>query len=233
MAVLVMEGAVRDILGGNPSRIVSQFVDTPLIWGVHVGAHTTLNTPADLKGVPFAISRFNSGSHLMALAYARQLGWSPTEKDVIVVNDLKGAVERLKSIEPVVFLWEKYITAAHVHSGELRRVDEYRPTWPCFVVVARNEVLEAHSKEIGLTLKVVRDQARGLMAKKTAPEMIAQRYGLKLPDAREWFAGVRWNVAGGVDEAGIQAVCSVLQEVSMIDPIPPGTVAQKQVAQPL
>ncbi len=129
-------------------------------------------------------------------------------------------VERLKSSEPVVFLWEKYITAAHVHSGELRRVDEYRPTWPCFVVVARNEVLEAHSKEIGLTLKVVRDQARGLMAKKTAPEMIAQRYGLKLPDAREWFAGVRWNVAGGVDDAGIQAVCSVLQEVSMIDPIP-------------
>ncbi len=42
MAVLVMEGAVSDILGGNPSRIVSQFVDTPLTWGVHVGAHTTL-----------------------------------------------------------------------------------------------------------------------------------------------------------------------------------------------
>jgi hypothetical protein len=84
-------------------------------------------------------------------------------------------------------------------------------------VVARNEVLEAHSKEIGLTLKVVRDQARGLMAKKTAPEMIAQRYGLKLDDAREWFAGVRWNVAGGVDDGALQEIHAQLNGVGMVD----------------
>jgi ABC-type nitrate/sulfonate/bicarbonate transport system substrate-binding protein len=233
MAVLVMEGAVKDILGGNPSRIVSQFVDTPLTWGVHVGAHTALHTPADLKGIPFAISRFNSGSHLMALSYAQQLGWSPTEKDFIVVNDLEGAVQRLKAPEPAVFLWEKYITAAHVHSGGLRRVDEFRPTWPCFVVVARNEVLEAHAKEVALTLKVVRDQARGLMAKRTAPEMIAQRYGLTVDDAREWFGGVRWNLAGGVDEPSIGAVYAVLHQVGMIAAPGPSDHIAALVAKPM
>ena len=233
MAVLVMEGAVRDILGGNPSRIVSQFVDTPLTWGVHVGAHTELHAPADLRGVPFAISHMNSGSHLMALSYAQQHGWSPSEKDFIVVNDLKGAVARLKSSGPAIFLWEKYITAAHVHSGELRRVDEHRPTWPCFVVVARNEVIEAHAREIQLTLKVVRDQARGLMAKRTAPEMIAQRYGLTLEDAREWFRGVRWNVAGGIDEAAVRTVAMVLQGVGMTGPRSPDAAPAELLLKPL
>lgn len=40
LAMLVTEGAVRDILNGNPSRIISSYVDSPLTWGVHVAAHT-------------------------------------------------------------------------------------------------------------------------------------------------------------------------------------------------
>lgn len=210
LAVLVTEGAVKDILSGNPSRIVSPFVDTPLTWGVHVGAHTTIRKPEDLKGVPFAISRLNSGSHLMSLAYAKAYGWEPTEKDFIVVNDLAGAVKRLQEPEPAAFLWEKFMTASHIHAGTLRRVDEYRPDWPCFVVVARNEVLEAHGHAIQRLMKVVRDQARGLMEKKNAPEMIAQRYGMTAADSKEWFNSVRWNADGKLDPARLNPVQEAL-----------------------
>ncbi len=217
LAVLVTEGAVKDILSGNPNRIVSPFVDTPLTWGVHVGAHTPLHATADLKGVPFAISRFNSGSHLMSLAYAKKHDWEPTEKDFIVVNDLAGAVKRLQELEPAVFLWEKFITASHVHAGALRRVDEYRPDWPSFVVVARNEVLEEHGDSVQRLMKVVRDQARGLMEKKSAPEMVAQRYGMTLGDAKEWFGGVRWTISAEVDKSGWSAVSSALSALGMID----------------
>lgn len=210
LAVMITEGAVKDILSGNPSRIVSPFVDTPLTWGVHVGAHTALRTPEDLKGVPFAISRHNSGSHLMSLAYAKAHGWEPTEKDFIIVNDLAGAVKRLQEPEPAVFLWEKFMTASHVHAGTFRRVDEYRPSWPCFVVVARNEVLEEHGDAVQRLLKVVRDQARGLMEKKSAPDMIAQRYGMTVADAKEWFGGVRWNVDGATNPAALKKVAEVL-----------------------
>ena len=217
LAVMVTEGAVKDILSGNPSRIVSPFVDTPLTWGVHVGAHTGLRTPEDLKGVPFAISRFNSGSHLMSLAYAKTHGWDPTEKDFIIVNDLAGAVKRLQEPEPAVFLWEKFITASHVHAGTLRRVDEYRPSWPCFVVVARNEVLEEYGDAVQRLLKVVRDQARGLMEKKSAPEMVAQRYGMTLADAKEWFTSVRWNTGGVLDPKDLLVVAETLLSVGMAD----------------
>lgn len=217
IAVLVTEGAVKDILGGNPSRIISLFVDTPLTWGVHVGALTDLRSVEDLKGVPFAISRFNSGSHLMSLAYAKAHGWEPAEKDFIIVNDLASAVNRLQELEPAVFLWEKFITASHVHAGTLRRVDEYRPNWPCFVVVARNEVLEEHGDAVQRLMKVVRDQARGLMEKKSAPEMVAQRYGMALGDAKEWFGEVRWNIDGKMAPDALSAVHDALVRSGIVD----------------
>ena len=232
LAVLVTEGAVKDILSGNPSRIVSPFVDTPLTWGVHVGAHTALRTPEDLQGVPFAISRFNSGSHLMSLAYAKAHGWEPNEKDFIIVNDLAGAVKRLQEPEPAVFLWEKFMTASHVHAGTFRRVDEYRPEWPCFVVVARNEVLEEHGDAVQRLLKVVRDQARGLMEKKSAPDMIAQRYGMTVADAKEWFGGVRWNVDGTMDPARLSPVLETLVRSGSLDQPVPGTALAKQLVWP-
>ncbi|MFZ1688662.1 MAG: ABC transporter substrate-binding protein [Flavobacteriales bacterium] len=222
MAVLVTEGAVRDILRGNPSRILSHFVDTPLAWGVHVGASTTLKTVADLAQVHFAISRFNSGSHLMAMLYARQQGRTLSEKDFVVVNDLKGAVERMNAGEPLAFLWEKWSTSPHVQSGALRRVDEMSTTWPAFVVVVRNEVLAEHAKAVQTTLKVVRDQAQGLMQKKNAPAMVAQRHGLTVADAEQWFKDVRWNVDGKVDAEALFKLCDTLQGVALLDgPVKP------------
>lgn len=206
VAMLVTEGAVRDILNGNPCRIISPYVDSPLTWGVHVGADSGVNGAEQLKGVPYAISRPNSGSHLAAITYARSKGRVVGEEDLEVVNDLKGALARLAQPGPIAFLWEKYTTKPHVDAGTLRRVDEYRSTWPSFMLVATEAILEAHPKEIDRLLKVIRDQASGLMLKKTAPEMVAHRYGMSLQDAQEWFAGVRWNT-------GAKAEASMLEEV--------------------
>jgi acetyltransferase-like isoleucine patch superfamily enzyme len=81
LAVLVTEGAVRDILNGGPHRIVGTFVDSALPWGVHVPAASNLHAPGELKGLPYAISRLGSGSHIMAMIHAERLGWRPAETD--------------------------------------------------------------------------------------------------------------------------------------------------------
>lgn len=224
MALLVTEGAVRDILNGNPGRIVSSYVDSPLIWGVHVGAHTAIASPQQLRGIPFAISRPNSGSHLAAVTYARQQGWSLEEKDLEVVNDLKGALALLRGPAPAAFLWEKYTTKPHVDAGHLRRIDEYRATWPSFVIVATNALLAEHPNEVERLLKVIRDQATGLMTKKTAPEVIAHRYSMPLEDARAWFESVRWNNGAPVEEAALRSVVMSL-EAAGFDHMPAPGVA--------
>ena len=38
MALLLTEGCVADLLKGNPSRMVKVYVESPLIWGIHVAA---------------------------------------------------------------------------------------------------------------------------------------------------------------------------------------------------
>lgn len=217
MAVLVTEGAVRDIANGNPLRIMGPLVDTPLTWGVHVGVGSGLEASEDLKGVPYAVSRLNSGSHLMAMVHAQRNGWMPEAKDLIIVNDLKGAVERLGTKEPAVFLWEKFMTASLVHAGQLRRVGEFNAGWPAFVVVARSAFLAEHPTAADLLLRVFRDQARGLMQKKSAPEMIAQRYGMTMEDATTWFSEVKWNLDGAIDKGMIRRVGEVLRDVGLLD----------------
>jgi len=218
LAVLVTEGAVRDILNGAHHRIVANYVQTPLTWGVHVGARTAITKAEELKHVPFAISRINSGSHLAAMAYAHANGWTPAASDLIVVNDLAGAAERLKGSDPIAFLWEKYTTKHLVDAGTLRCVDEHRSQWPSFVIVATEAAFAEHPKEIARVLRVIRDQAIGLMQKKTAPEMIAQRYKMSAEDAREWFAGVRWSADGAVDRSALSTVCASLAQAGIIEP---------------
>ena len=216
LAVMVTEGAVRDILLGNPSRIISHYVDTPLTWGVHVGAGSNNTSTDQLNSVPIAVSRLNSGSHLVALSYAHAKGWEPKENDIEVVNDLSGAVERLKTPEPAVFFWEKYTTKGLVDDGTLRRIDEHRSAWPAFVIVASEAVLDAHPKEVGRLLKVIRDQAAGLMQKKSAPEIIAQRYTMSVADARDWFASVKWNTGAPVDMEAMRRVVGSLVDARML-----------------
>ncbi len=218
IAMLVTEGAVRDILNGNPSRIISPYVDSPLTWGVHVGVNSGIENAAQLKDVPFAISRPNSGSHLAAITYARSKGRVLGDKDFEIVNDLKGALERLAKPEPIAFLWEKFTTKPHVDAGVLRRVDECRATWPSFMLVARGSILEAHPQEIGRLLKVIRDQAAGLMTKKTAPAMIAHRYGMTLEDAQEWFSAVHWNTGARADASMLKDVVNTLSEAVIPSP---------------
>ncbi|MBK6830364.1 MAG: hypothetical protein IPG92_06260 [Flavobacteriales bacterium] len=119
------------------------------------------------------------------------------------MNDLKGAEERLKGSGPIAFLWEKYTTKHLVDAGTFRRVDEHCSPWPSFVIVATEAMLAECPKEVQRLLKAIRDQAAGLMEKKTAPETIVQRYKMKLEDAQAWFAGVKWNTDGKVDADGL------------------------------
>lgn len=220
LALLVTDAAVLDILQGSPCRIIAPYVDTPLTWGVHVGAASGIDRQEQLGHVPFAISRPNSGSHLVVAAYARSRGRTLREQDLVVVNDLAGAVARLQGPDPMAFLWEKFTTKRLVDSGVLRRVDEYRTPWPAFMIVATEAALAEHPEAVKRLLKVIADQARGLMQKRTAPEMIAQRYGMTLEDARAWFSEVRWNTGAQVDGAALSALADTLHQAGLLNTVP-------------
>ena len=210
MAVLVTEGAVRGIAEGGSFRIVGSLVDTPLTWGVHVPAGSLPGGTEQFSTMPYAISRIGSGSHVMALVHAHRLGRTLTEKDLVLVNDLKGAVDVFKSGRKVTFLWEKAITSPLVRSGAWQRVEDLSSPWPGFVIVARNEYLREHDTQVVRMLRVFRDQAKGFMEKKAGPEMVAQRYGLELSEAQEWYRSTRWSVQ---DDGLIPGLATIIGEL--------------------
>ena len=194
MAVLVTEGAVRDILNGGPHRIVSTFVESPLPWGVHVPARSDLREPVQLKGVPFAISRPGSGSHIMAMLYAERLGWRPGPDDLVVVHNMEGAARRMAEGSPVIFLWETYVTSRYVEAGVMRRVDEVRGDWPGFVIVAREEFARTHPGAMREVLAVLDRAVSGLDLSTHTVELVMQNAGFREELAREWLGHVRWRV---------------------------------------
>ncbi len=108
LAVILTEGIVKDIIAGNKSKIVQTFVQSPLIWGIHVAHDSPYQTIEDLKGKKAAISRYGSGSHLMAYINAQNNSWDlDHDLKFEVIKNLDGAVEGLTNSDADYFLWEK------------------------------------------------------------------------------------------------------------------------------
>ena len=101
------------------------------------------------------------------------------------------------------------------------------------MLVARNEVLKEHGDAVRRVVKVVQDQARGLMEKKSAAEMVAQRYGMSVAAARGWCGAVRWNVTGSVEVKALHLVSRTLHSLGLIGTDPEETEVKAITAQPV
>tara|TARA_R110002020_G_scaffold97177_3_gene232077 strand:+ start:5325 stop:6179 length:855 start_codon:yes stop_codon:yes gene_type:complete len=194
MAVILTEGIVRDIINGNNSKIVQVFVKSPLLWGIHVAKASTYETVSDLKGTDAAISRFGSGSHLMAFVNAENNEWDlKNDLNFKVIKDLEGALEGLPKGEGDYFMWEKFMTKPYVDNGTFRLVGESPTPWPSFVIAVRNDVLKNESESIQSILKIINSVTENFKNLEGIDEMIAKRYGQKIEDVREWLSLTEWS----------------------------------------
>jgi sulfonate transport system substrate-binding protein len=193
IAIVLTEGIIKDITDGNPSKILQTFVDTPLVWGIHVGAKSTFKKIKDLEHATIAISRFGSGSHLMAIVNAYNQGWNVSKLKFKVIGDLQGGIDALTNGEADYFMWEHFTTKPLVDKGIFRRVDDCPTPWPCFVVAVRNEVLKNNFKEIKEVLEIINYQIKDFKKIDNIDKILAKRYGQKLKDIQQWLKITEWN----------------------------------------
>jgi ABC-type nitrate/sulfonate/bicarbonate transport system substrate-binding protein len=186
-----------------------------LPWGVHVPVASALHHPADLKGVPFAISRPGSGSHIMAMLYAERLGWRPGPDDLVVVHNMEGAAARMAEGDPVIFLWETYVTSRYVEAGVMRRVDEVRGDWPGFVIVAREAFARTRPDDMREALAVLDRAVNGLDLSAHTVELVMRNAGFREELAREWLGHVRWRVGRPVGDA-FQDLIRTLKHLGLV-----------------
>jgi len=216
LAVILTEGIIKDIIEGNPSKIVQTFVQSPLIWGIHVGANSHFNTLEDLKGTRAAISRYGSGSHLMTYVNAEQNHWN-LYKDLKfeVIKNLDGAVEGLISNKADYFMWEKFTTKPIVDKGIFRRLGECPSPWPCFVIAAREEFIQHHPETLKTILNIINTTTAEFKSIPSIDVTIANRYEQKLEDVKEWLAATEWSQEL-IDEKTINKVQDQLFELNII-----------------
>ncbi|MCF7560678.1 substrate-binding domain-containing protein [Sabulilitoribacter multivorans] len=194
IAVILTEGIIKDIIDGNPSRIVQTFVQTPLVWGIHVAKNSSYKTISDLKGTKAAISRFGSGSHLMAFINAENNNWNLNEDlNFEVIKDLEGAVEGLTDGTADYFLWEKFTTKPLVDDGTFRRIGNCPSPWPCFVIAVREDFINSNKEDLETILNIINNTTADFKDIPSIDKTIANRYKQKLDDVQEWLSITEWS----------------------------------------
>lgn len=192
IAVILTEGIVKDIVGGNPSSIVQTYVDSPLIWGIHVAAESQYQTLSDLENTKVAISRYGSGSHLMAYVNAQTQHWNTETLEFEVVNTIDGAVKALTHGKADYFMWERFMTQPLVDKGIFRRIADCPTPWPCFVIAVRNEFLESNRQTIALLLEIINNTTIEFKEIPSIDRTLATKYNQKLDDIQTWLSLTKW-----------------------------------------
>lgn len=193
IAVILTEGIIKDIVAGNNSKIVQVYVATPLLWGVHVAAGSIYKTLADLKEKKVAISRYGSGSHLMAIVNAKQMGWPANDLQFEVVNTIDGAVEALTKGTADYFMWERFMTKPLVDKGIFRRLEDCPTPWPSFVIAVSNRVLAENPDGIGTVLDIINNKTRHFKEIEGIELLLAERFNQKPEDILEWLQITDWS----------------------------------------
>lgn len=193
IAVILTEGILKDIAAGNPSKIVQIYVQSPLIWGIHVAAKSDFETVKDLKDKKAAISRLGSGSQLMAYVNAHEQGWKTDNLQFEIINTIDGAVEALTNETADYFMWERFMTKPLVDKGIFRRVGDCPTPWPSFVIAVRDEFLKKNPKIVEQILEIINRTTQDFAQIPNIDKTLAGLFNQKQEDIQEWLKLTQWS----------------------------------------
>lgn len=216
IAVILTEGIVKDINAGSDCKIVQVYVQSPLIWGIHVDAKSNFKELSDLKDKKPAISRMGSGSHLMSIVNANNENWDTSTLKYEIVNTIDGAVEALSSGKADYFMWERFMTKPLVDNGTFRRIADCPTPWPCFVIAVRNEVLKKHPNTIAQILEIINMTTEEFKIIPSIDRTLASKYNQKIEDIQEWLALTKWSQKN-LDEKMLNKIQNQLFDLNIID----------------
>lgn len=215
-AVILTGGVIKDIANGNPSKILQMFVSSPLQWGVHVKGDSALESIDQLEGKTAAISRYGSGSHVMAYVQAGQKGWDTKALKFKVVETLENAVEAITQGTADYFMWEHFTTKPIVDKGIFKRLGDFPTPWSCFVIAAHQEVIHKESKALKTMLDVINSVTYDFKRIPSIDRTLSNRYGQRLEDIKKWLSLTTWSQEQ-ITEKEVSFVQEKLFDLNMID----------------
>jgi sulfonate transport system substrate-binding protein len=214
LALLLTEGAIKFIHQNPMYKLIKVYVHSPLVWGVHLPKNTKVKNG---EPAPFAISRFGSGSHLMAYVYAQSMGWDLANLKFEVINHLEGLRQAYQEGLDAYFLWEKYTTKPFVDNAEMLRVATCPTPWPCFVLVAHQDYIATNQDQLALLLDGINMCLDNFKQRPNIVQEIAENYQLKSVDVASWMNDVSWDATNTISPNMLRDTMDVLFQLGIID----------------
>ena len=199
LAIVLSEGAIKHSLCTNGSvRILGTYVNTPLFWGVHVSPTSGIDSMKDLNerisNLTFGVSRFGSGSHLMAIVHAASLGLSDRLPKFQIVNNMDGAAKSMNAGEIDVFLWDIPTADKYTRTGVWNVIGQVSGDWPSFVFVVRQSEDKNILNEIVKIIQLVEDAAAAIQTGGIESEQyLCAKHGITENQSKEFLDKISWN----------------------------------------
>lgn len=215
MAVILTEGIIRSIIEGNPCKIVQEYIASPLLWGIHVGAKSNFQELNELNGKIAAISRYGSGSHLMSYVNAENESWDLENIKFDVINTIDGAVVSLTSGTADYFLWERFTTKPLVDKGIFRHLGDCPTPWPCFVIAASDKSLKKNNAIIKTILEIINNYTAEFKSIPSINKTLSNQYQQELEDINSWLQLTEWSQAQ-ISKKTVEKVQETLKNLNLI-----------------
>ncbi|MGB5190467.1 substrate-binding domain-containing protein [Robiginitalea sp.] len=228
LAIILTEGLVRAVSEGLQAVIAQEYIATPLLWGIHVHAQSPYTSQAELAYKKAAISRYGSGSHLMAFIHGKNMAWPEEALLFEVINTLEGAVEALSDQRADYFMWEKFTTQPLVDQGVFRRVGVCPTPWPCFVVAASAKFAREEPGVLSDLLETINGYTSEFKQIPSIDRTLANQYGQTLTDIREWLSITRWSQS----QLSIETLVSVIDTLNDLNLLTNSVSADKVLWNP-
>lgn len=193
LAVILTEGIIKDIIAGNESKIVQVYVESPLLWGIHVAHNSAFEQISDLRNAKVAISRPGSGSQLMAYVNAANQKWNSEQLEFETIHTIDGAVTALTNASADYFMWEKFMTKPLVDQGVFRCIDVCPTPWPSFVIVVRNQFLDDNAELVAEILEIINQQTINFKELPNVIDILSKRFNQKSDDLTQWLSLTEWS----------------------------------------
>jgi sulfonate transport system substrate-binding protein len=210
IAILLTEGFIASYYQGLSAKIIHPYIQSPLQWGIYSGIHNELAIHEHTK---IAISRKGSGSHLMSMLHAQQLGVQLNEEQFVVVHHLEDAIESLKSGHCDYFYWEHWMTLKYVKRAEIHQVGRFSAPWSGFLVVASETCLAKYPEALHAIIEIINTEVRAFIADPNTPSNIAHRFQLNLEESAEWLGNQKWNFHPLISKKEIELTMNSLRQI--------------------
>lgn len=217
IAVLLTEGAVKAIADNAPFKIVQVYVNSPLYWGIYSGVQSIYDDLSDVTDPDFCISRYGSGSHLMAYLLCKEQNWNIENVKFVEVGNFAGALSELSQHPQHLFLWERFMTKPYVDKDLLKKLGEIPTPWASFSIVVRNDILENDEDNIILFLKLISDYTYKFKQNALdSIDYISNYFEFSVEDMKCWLQDTDWNYLLDIPYPKLKIALDFLKETHLV-----------------